>query len=99
MKSILGLNPFFFSLHVNFKWGSFERKRPFLEFTRLDLRRHLLLLVGQLHAGALPGGEVLGGRDHLAIFKLQVLHQQLRREPRGGELHDHFLRLDTSMSR
>lgn len=55
-----------------------------VDVAHLDLRCHLLLLVSQLYAGALPGGEVLGGGDHLAVLKLQVLHQQLEEEHRGG---------------
>lgn len=46
-------------------------------FTCPDLLCHLLLIIRQLHAGALPSGEVFGSRDHLPVFKLQVLHQQL----------------------
>lgn len=42
-----------------------------------DLPCHLLLIISQLNAGAFPRGEVFRSGDHLPVFKLQVLHQQL----------------------
>lgn len=61
----------------------FYLKEATVEDAHLYLRCHLLLLVSQFHAGALPGGEVLGGGNHLPVFKLQVLHQQLPNEHTG----------------
>lgn len=71
-------------IHWTSQEASVQMTRLILELAHLDLRRHLLLLVSQLHAGALPGGEVLGGRNHLPVFELQVLHQQLQREDSGS---------------
>lgn len=38
-----------------------------------------LLLLGELHSSVAPGAEVLRRRNHLPVFKLQILHQQLER--------------------
>lgn len=65
---------------VNLKWHwkpNTRLKRISQQITCLNLLCHLLLIVSQLHTGALPRGEVFRGRNHLPVFKLQVLHQQL----------------------
>lgn len=46
-------------------------------FAHLDFFCHLLLVITELHGGAFSRGEILGGRNHLSIFKLQILHQEL----------------------
>lgn len=52
--------------------------------TCLDFLGHLIFVIGQLHRGAFPRGKVFRGRDHLPIFELQVLHQELGPKHRNG---------------
>jgi len=52
-------------------------KNNSISITYPDFICHFIFIISQLYAGAFSRGEVFGSRDHLSIFKLQILHQEL----------------------